>query len=172
MEHPLGVPIAIWLVCCAVSFAQISAASMENGQDTPGSNSKTREPVQPPPANERLGGVDVLSETGGVVLSPYLHSVLKIVKQNWYASVPERGPRAWRGEVSIEFAILRSGKVKGMKLAQSSGGIPMDRAAWGSIYNSKLPQLPAEYSGQYLALRFHFSYNPDRPSDFVLQISN
>jgi TonB family protein len=127
--------------------------------------------VQPPSAKERLGGVDVLSDTGGVDFSPYLHSVLKIVKQNWYAFVPERGPRPWRGELSIGFAILRNGKVKGMKLIQSSGDVPMDRAAWASISNSKLPELPVEYSGQYLGLQFHFSYNPDKPSDFILQIS-
>jgi outer membrane biosynthesis protein TonB len=171
VEYPLRLWIAIWLICCSAPFAQSNATSTNNGQYAPASNSKTQEPVQPPSAKERLGGVDVLSDTGGFDFSPYLRSVLKIVKQNWYASVPERGPRVPQGEVSIEFAILRNGKVKGMKLAQSSGTIPMDRVAWGSIYNSKLPPLPVEYSGQYLALRFHFPYNPDKPSDFILQIS-
>jgi TonB family protein len=171
MEYPLRLWIAIWLICCAVPFAQSSAAPTKKWPDAAGSNSKTQEPVQPPSAKEPLGGVDVLSDTGSVDFSPYLNSVLKIVKQNWYAAVPERGPRVLRGEVSIEFAILRNGKVKGMRLTQSSGNIPMDREAWGSIYNSKLPPLPVEYSGQYLALRFHFSYNPDKPSDFILQIS-
>jgi TonB family protein len=171
MEYPLRLWVAIWLICCTVPFAQGKAASTKNGQDAPVSNSKTQEPVQPPSAKERLGGIDVLSDTGGVDFSPYLNSVLRIVKQNWYAFVPERGPRPWRGQVSIEFAVLRNGKVKGMKLIQSSGEVPMDRAAWAGIYNSKLPQLPAEYSGQYLALRFHFSYNPAKPSDLILQIS-
>jgi TonB family protein len=171
MEYPLRLWIAIWLICCAVPFAQSSTALRKNGQDAPASNSKTQEPMQPPTVKEQLGGIDVLSDTGGVDVSPYLHSVLKIVKQNWYAFVPERGPRTLRGEVSIEFAILRSGKVKGMKLIQTSGDIPLDRAAWASISNSKLPQLPVEYPGQYLALRFHFSYYPDKPSDFILKIS-
>jgi TonB family protein len=171
MEYPLRLWIAIWLICGTVPFAQSSTALRKNGQDAPASNSKTQEPMQPPTVKEQLGGIDVLSDTGGVDFSPYLHSVLKIVKQNWYAFVPERGPRALRGEVSIEFAILRNGKVKGMKLIQASGDIPLDRAAWASISDSKLPQLPVEYPGQYLALRFHFSYYPDKPSDFILKIS-
>jgi TonB family protein len=134
--------------------------------------------MQRPTVNEQLGGIDVLTDTGGVDFSAYLRSVLKIVKENWYAFAPESGPSAknsWgrdlRGEVSIEFTILRNGKVKGMKLIQTSGNIPLDRAAWGSISNSKLPQLPVEYPGQYLALRFHFSYDPKKPSDFILKMS-
>jgi TonB family protein len=171
MKYRLRLWTAISLICCIFPFAQSNAASTKNEQDAPASSSKTAEPVQPPTTKERLGGVDVLSDSGGVDLNPYLYSVLKIVKQNWYAFVPERGPRPLRGEVSIEFAILRSGKVKGIKLIQSSGQIPMDRVAWASISNSKLPELPVEYSGQSLALRFHFSYNPDKPSKFILQIS-
>ncbi len=163
--------IAIWLICSSASFAQSSTTSTNSGQDAPVSTSKTQEPGQPPTAKEQLGGIDLLSDTGGVDFGPYLHSVLKIVKPNWYAVVPERGSRALPREVSIEFVILRNGKVKGMKLIRSSGDVPMDRAAWASIANSKLPQLPGEYSGQYLALRFHFSYDPDKPSNLILQLS-
>jgi hypothetical protein len=56
-----------------------------------------------------------------------------------------------------------------MKLVENSEDVSLDRAAWGAIYDSKFPPLPADYSGQYLALRFHFLYNPAKPSDFILQ---
>ena len=105
MKYPLRLWIAISLICCTVPFTRSNAASTKNGQGAPASSSKTQGLVQPPTAKERFGGVDVLSDTGGVDLSPYLYSVLKIVKQNWYAIVPERGPRVLRGEVSIEFAM-------------------------------------------------------------------
>jgi len=50
----------------------------------------------------------------------------------------------------------------GMTLTSPSGDVALDRAAWGGITQSgPFPQLPAEFRGDYLALRFHFYYNPD-----------
>jgi TonB family protein len=68
-----------------------------------------------------------------------------------------------KGRVSIEFAILKNGQVAGLQIVGTSGDVALDRAAYGGITASKpFPPLPAEFSGQYLALRFHFYYNPDR----------
>ena len=50
-----------------------------------------------------------------------------------------------------------------MRLAGTSGDVALDRAAWGGITASNpFPPLPGQFGGQYLALRFHFYYNPDR----------
>jgi hypothetical protein len=50
-----------------------------------------------------------------------------------------------------------------MKLIASSGDIPLDRAAWAGIVGSDpFPELPSEFGGQYLALRFRFYYNPTK----------
>ena len=66
-----------------------------------------------------------------------------------------------RGKVSIEFAILPDGKVAGMKIIAPSGDVSLDRAAWGGITASNpFSPLPNEFHGPYLALRFHFYYNP------------
>ena len=113
----------------------------------------------------------MLSDTEGVDVSSYLQSVLKIVKENWYHLMPQsaRAPKMKRGDVSIEFAILRKGKTKGMRLVESSADVPLEAAAWHEIGDSILPPLPAKYSGQYLALRLHFSYNPDKPTDIILK---
>ena len=68
-----------------------------------------------------------------------------------------------RGKVSIEFAILKDGQVAGLQIVATSGDVALDRAAYGGITASKpFPPLPTEFGGQYLALRFHFYYNPDR----------
>jgi hypothetical protein len=49
-----------------------------------------------------------------------------------------------------------------MRLIGPSGDVSLDRAAWGGITGSNpFPPLPSEFHGQYLALRFHFYYNPD-----------
>ena len=114
-----------------------------------------------------LGALDVLSDTMGVDFGPYLQRVLHDVKMNWYELIPEsaRPPIMKKGKVAIEFAILKDGSIAGMRLEQggSSGDPALDRAAWGGITASNpFPPLPQEFGGQYLALRFHFFYNPDR----------
>ena len=116
-------------------------------------------------ATKAVGALDVLSDTMGVDFSPYLARVLHDVRENWYRVIPEsaRAPLIKKGKVSIEFAILKDGRVAGMTLGSTSGDVALDRAAWGGITASNpFPPLPNEFGGQYLALRFHFYYNPDR----------
>jgi len=114
-----------------------------------------------------FGALDVLSDTMGVDFGPYLARVLHDVKVNWYELIPEsaRPPIMKKGKVAIEFAIQKDGSIAGMRLEQggSSGDNALDRAAWGGITASNpFPPLPQEFGGQYLALRFHFFYNPDK----------
>jgi len=109
------------------------------------------------------GNLEVLSDTQGVDFGPYLSRVLQAVRMNWYNIIPEaaRAPLLERGKVSIEFAILPDGKVAGMKIISPSGDVSLDRAAWGGITASNpFSPLPSEFHGPYLALRFHFYYNP------------
>src|SRR6476660_1085139 len=116
-------------------------------------------------AGQAIGPLDVLSDTMGVDFGPYLARVLHDVRENWYRIIPEsaRAPLMKKGKVSIEFAILKDGQVAGLQIVGSSGDVALDRAAYGGITASKpFPPLPAEFGGQYLALRFHFYYNPDK----------
>lgn len=109
--------------------------------------------------------IDVLSDTMGVDFGPYLSRVLQSVRVNWYTLIPEiaRPPLLTRGKVSIEFVIMQDGRVAGMRIIGPSGYVALDRAAWGGISaSSPFPPLPSEFKGPYLALRFHFYYNPDR----------
>jgi len=91
--------------------------------------------------------------------------VLQSVRVNWYNLIPEvaRPPIMKKGKVSIEFVILKDGKVAGMRVVGPSGDVALDRAAWGGITGSNpFSPLPSEFHGPYLALRFHFLYNPDK----------
>lgn len=109
--------------------------------------------------------IDIVSDTMGVDFGPYLSRILHDVRINWYALIPEvaRSPLMKKGKVSIQFAILKDGSVAGMQLISPSGDVSLDRAAWGGITASNpFPPLPARFGGQYLALRFHFYYNPDK----------
>src|ERR1700722_402470 len=110
----------------------------------------------------QLGNLEVLSDTMGVDFGPYLQRVLHDVRQNWYTAIPESAQ--WKhGNLVIEFAITKDGKVAGLRQVTSSGDIPLDRAAFAGITASDpFPPLPAEFGGQYLALRFRFYYNPTK----------
>jgi TonB family protein len=114
---------------------------------------------------QAIGPLDVLSDTMGVDFGPYLARVLHDVRENWYRIIPEsaRAPLMKKGKVSIEFAIVKSGQVAGLRIVGPSGDVALDRAAYGGITASQpFPPLPSEFGGEYLALRFHFYYNPDR----------
>ncbi len=111
------------------------------------------------------GNLEVLSDTQGVDFGPYLSRVLQAVRMNWYNIIPEaaRPPLLKRGKVSIQFVILPDGKVNGLTLVGSSGDVSLDRAAWGGITASDpFSPLPKQFHGPYLALRFHFYYNPEK----------
>ena len=111
-----------------------------------------------------IGEMDILSDTAGVNISSYLNRILQNVRGNWYNLIPEvaRAPIMKKGKVTIQFVIRKDGRIDGLQLVSPSGDIALDRAAWGGITASDPFQpLPSEYAGQYLALRFHFYYNPD-----------
>jgi len=110
----------------------------------------------------QMGPFEILSDTMGVDFGPYLQRVLHDVRQNWYNAIPESA-QFKHGNLIIEFAITKDGKVAGMKLVAPSGDSPLDRAAWAGIVGSyPFPPLPSEFGGQFLALRFRFYYNPTK----------
>ena|SRR5690348_14704443 len=116
-------------------------------------------------ARGSIGPMDILSDTMGVDFGPYLARVLQNVKYNWYNLIPEvaRPPLMKKGKVSIQFVILKNGSIAGLAVVAGSGDVSLDRAAYGGITASNpFPPLPSEFRGDYLALRFHFYYNPDK----------
>jgi TonB family protein len=146
----------------AIEQAARAAASNRGGYSGDGGDYGLGQGKQ---GGEAIGPMDVLSDTMGVDFGPYLARVLHDVRENWYRIIPEsaRAPLMKKGKVSIEFAILRNGQVAGLQIVGTSGDVALDRAAYGGITASKpFPPLPSEFGGQYLALRFHFYYNPDK----------
>ena len=106
--------------------------------------------------------VEILTPTEGVDFSTYINRVLAIVKQNWYAVMPESAQLGDRGKVVLQFRIMRNGVVPEQEpvLMGSSGKEPLDRAAMSSIRASTpFEPLPSAFSGPYIELRFIFLYN-------------
>jgi TonB family protein len=111
------------------------------------------------------GGLEILSDTMGVDFGPYMKRLRYTVQTHWDPLIPESAmpPVMKKGVVIIEFAITKDGKVLGMKLIGPSGDVALDRAAWGAITDAiPLPNLPTQFSGEYLLIRARFYYNPDK----------
>lgn len=111
------------------------------------------------------GDLEILSDTMGVDFGPYLQRVVFEVREHWYNLIPEsaKAPLMKKGKLAIEFAILKDGRVAGLRIVATSGDDALDRPAYGSITGSNpFPQLPSEFKGPYLLLRFKFYYNPDK----------
>jgi TonB family protein len=170
MEHPnmkclLHLTIAALLWYGVVLLAQTAPPSTERKPESPASShEKQKPPSASTPKSATSGGpVEVLSDTHGVNFDPYLRQVVvPAVRKNWYTLIPESA-KMKKGELSIEFHILKDGRVADMKTVEASGEADLDRAAYGGIMSSNpFPPLPGEFTGNYLALRFHFYYNPDR----------
>jgi TonB family protein len=112
-----------------------------------------------------LDQAEILTDTMGVDFGPYLARITQVVRQNWMTLLPPSvyPPILKQGKLSIQFVILKDGKVSGMELHTSSGDVALDRAAWGSITDSSpFPPLPKEFHGPILGLRFYYFYNIDK----------
>ena len=110
--------------------------------------------------------VNVITDTKGVDLGPYLETVKRQVKQGWYSLIPASAVFK-RCCVSIQFKILQNGNVADLHYKSTSGDSQLDRAASGGILSvDSLPPLPAGFKGDHLDLRFNFFYNvgPDATS--------
>jgi TonB family protein len=110
--------------------------------------------------NFSTSGPIILSDTRGVDFGPYLEEILQIVRQNWYAVIPESARLGEKGEVAIVFDIQKDGSVPKIELVSSSGKRPLDLAAIASIRASiPFPPLPSQFTGNHLLLQFNYFYN-------------
>jgi TonB C terminal len=112
-------------------------------------------------------GVEILSDTQGVDFNDYLRRVYITVKQNWYAVMPASVSLGDQGVVSLQFKIMRDGSISvgDPQRVFGSGKEPLDRAAISSIRASNpFPQLPLQFHGPYIELRFTYYYNLPIPN--------
>ena len=145
-------PGALFLVALATTSSTSQQEPSARAGQHPGSTDSGRNTA------------DVVSETKGFNFGPYLSKVVEKARKNWYKRIPSSAwaPEKKKGKVTIEFTVLRNGKVAGLKIAQSSEDSVLDQAALESVPKSKFPRLPKEFSGEELRLRFYFYYNPEK----------
>ncbi|HET7150228.1 MAG TPA: TonB C-terminal domain-containing protein [Candidatus Acidoferrum sp.] len=108
------------------------------------------------------GGLEMLTPDQGVDFRSYLERVYYTVKRNWFAVMPPSVELGDRGIVVLTFRIMRDGSVPSVEpiIRQNSGKEPLDRAAVSSVRASTpFEQLPAQFSGPYIELRYTYLYN-------------
>jgi TonB family protein len=105
--------------------------------------------------------IDLLSDTKGFDLKPYLYLLVGRVRTNWFERIPESAQRK-TGRVAVRFRVMRDGHVTDVKYDAKSGDETLDRAAYSAILASNpLQPLPGEFACEFVELRFKFYYNPD-----------
>ncbi len=161
------------LLGCSI-FASAQAATSKKDEPAPTSSepqqqNQTRSPeritgVATPETVESFGvNVEILSATQGVAFDPYLNDLLNKIRDRWDQFIPQaaRAPVMKSGTVSVEFQILKDGRVSETTVAQSSGDESLDRGAVKAITAAApFAALPQEYSAPFVRLRFDFYYNP------------
>lgn len=108
-----------------------------------------------------VGGVDVLSDTGGVDVGPYIKQIVGTIYKNWLPLIPQeaRPPQSSKGEALIRFRILPDGRIGNMWLDGSTHDDAINRACWGAIAAAQFPALPTALGSKPLDLRLHFYVN-------------
>jgi TonB family protein len=113
-------------------------------------------PTLPRPQNS----LELLSDTQGVDFKPYLIRILALVRQNWFAVLPESVRLGNRGTVLLQFVIDRNGQVPKLVIATPSGSESLDKAAVAGVSATvPFPPLPQEFKGKEIRLQFSFKYN-------------
>ena len=110
------------------------------------------------------GGLEMLTPDEGVDFSGYLQRVYLTVRRNWFAVLPSSVELGEQGIVSLTFRIYRDGSVhsEDPQILRNSGKEPLDRAAYSSVRASNpFDQLPPQFSGPFIELRFTYFYNID-----------
>lgn len=104
--------------------------------------------------------LELMSDPMGVDFKPYLIRILSLVRQNWFAVIPESAKLGNRGVTLLQFIIDRNGQVPKLVIATPSGSEALDRAAVAGVSASvPFPPLPNDFKGQQIRLQFAFKYN-------------
>lgn len=161
----LGSPMPLLLrfvLSALIAFGALYAQDVAQNNASPSSPAPT---VCDPDSFEPGSPLEVLGDMSSVDIRQYLREVMRRIRINWHGAIPPSAPSSSsnKGCAAIEFSIEKDGRLAGMKLVQSSGNAALERSAQAGITASApFAPLPEQFTGDSLALRFHFHYNPQR----------
>ena len=114
----------------------------------------------PASRGQAQGGIKLLSSDQGVDFRPYLTQVMAAIRRNWFAVYPEAAKTGMRGEVTLQFRVVRGGVVAKVVYNGQSPSKALNEAAVAAISASNpFPPLPTEFKGDHIDLQMRFLYN-------------
>jgi TonB family protein len=117
----------------------------------------------PPSAGRPRSALELKSDPMGVDFRPYMLQVIAAIRRNWFAVYPEAARLGQRGQVVLQFAVVKQGLVTKVVFDGQSGAKALDQSAVAAISASNpLPPLPAEFKGDRIVLQMTFLYNMQR----------
>ena len=135
---------------CAIALASTSAIFAAS-LSTPAS-----------PLSQPTLRVDILSDTRGVDLQPYMSHLLSGLRQRWLPLVSraQQQPSSIPGETGIAITITSTGHLAAMHLDDATHVEALDQAAWTATREMSYLPLPSEKNLASLKLRIHFVISP------------
>lgn len=89
----------------------------------------------------------------------YLQIIIDRVSSNWFTSLVDPGLRG-TFHTTVFFKILRTGRISGLKIEESSGVRSLDLSALRAIQSAApFPPLPREYEDDYLGIHLIFEHS-------------
>jgi TonB family protein len=117
-------------------------------------------PALPAQSPDLKLGVDLLSDTGGVIAASYMRSLISDLKKHWSVLVLQTNqPFPKQQETVITFTIAPGGQISQMKLESPNHGSALDQAAWNATKTTSFSPPPAGMTDPNLKLRVHFMVN-------------
>ena len=148
MKLHFHLAIALYMACSGLLLAQGNQSVNDQ-----------KPPTAKPDKEGQNEPIDILSDTGGVDVHPYLGRALPLLRTSWYAFVPESAATK-PAKVTIRFSISKDGHIHDVHFAEKSGDSDLDKAAYlGITAADPLPSLPSDFACEYLRLQIRFYYN-------------
>jgi TonB family protein len=102
-------------------------------------------------------GIDILSDTGGVNLAPYIRNLVSDLKKHWPSQVAQSNqPSPKQQETVITVTIAPNGQLSQMKLENPNHDSALDQAAWNATKTTSFSPPPVGMTDPNLKLQVHF----------------
>jgi TonB family protein len=97
-------------------------------------------------------GIDILSDTSGVNVAPYVRNLVSDLKKHWSSQTAQSNQQ----EAVITLTIAPNGQLYAMKLETPGHDSALNQAAWNAAKTTSFSPPPAGMTDPSLKLRVHF----------------
>jgi len=117
--------------------------------------------AMPPQTSNMKLGFELLTDTNGKDIAPYIKELSSGLKKHWSAlgTEAERHQSQKHEEAVIDLTIAPDGHLSAMRLADSTQNAALDKAAWNTAKEMTYLPPPAGIKDSNLKLRVHFVIN-------------